>query len=30
MLHLKSQVNPHFFFNTFNTLYGLVEKNPKR
>ena len=29
MLHLKSQVNPHFFFNTLNNLYGLVEKNPK-
>ncbi|GLR16831.1 hypothetical protein GCM10007940_14460 [Portibacter lacus] len=29
MLHLKSQVNPHFFFNTLNNLYGLVEKDPK-
>jgi len=29
MLHLKSQVNPHFFFNTLNNLYGLVEKKPK-
>jgi LytS/YehU family sensor histidine kinase len=29
MLHLKSQVNPHFFFNTLNNLYGLVAKNPK-
>ena len=28
MLHLKSQVNPHFFFNTLNNLYGLVEKDP--
>lgn len=24
LLHLKSQVNPHFFFNTLNNLYGLV------
>lgn len=30
MLHLKSQVNPHFFFNTLNNLYGLVEYNPKK
>ena len=29
MLHLKSQVNPHFFFNTLNNLYGLVLKDPK-
>lgn len=29
MLHLKSQVNPHFFFNTLNNLYGLVDKNPE-
>lgn len=29
MLHLKSQVNPHFFFNTLNNLYGLVVKDPK-
>jgi len=29
MLHLKSQVNPHFFFNTLNNLYGLVDKHPK-
>lgn len=29
MLHLKSQVNPHFFFNTLNNLYGLVDKDPK-
>lgn len=28
--HLKSQVNPHFFFNTLNNLYGLVEKDPKK
>ncbi|WKK67071.1 sensor histidine kinase [Lutimonas zeaxanthinifaciens] len=28
--HLKSQVNPHFFFNTLNNLYGLVDKDPKK
>lgn len=28
--HLKSQVNPHFFFNTLNNLYGLVGKDPKK
>ncbi|MDY8136161.1 sensor histidine kinase [Aquimarina sp. 2201CG5-10] len=28
LLHLKSQVNPHFFFNTLNNLYGLIRKNP--
>ncbi|CAM1343023.1 sensor histidine kinase [Tenacibaculum amylolyticum] len=27
LLHLKSQVNPHFFFNTLNNLYGLVKKD---
>lgn len=30
LLHLKSQVNPHFFFNMLNNLYGLVGKNPKQ
>ncbi|WP_299887006.1 sensor histidine kinase [uncultured Lacinutrix sp.] len=25
--HLKSQVNPHFFFNMLNNLYGLVDTN---
>ena len=30
LLHLKSQVNPHFFFNTLNNLYGLVERDPKK
>lgn len=24
LVHLKSQVNPHFFFNVLNSLYGLV------
>lgn len=28
--HLKSQVNPHFFFNTLNNLYGLVGKEPQK
>jgi len=30
ILHLQSQVNPHFFFNTLNNLYGLVEKDSKK
>lgn len=30
LLHLKSQVNPHFFFNTLNNLYGLVEVDAKK
>ncbi|RZJ81803.1 MAG: sensor histidine kinase, partial [Flavobacterium sp.] len=30
LMHLKSQVNPHFFFNTLNNLYGLVELNPAK
>ena len=25
---LRSQVNPHFLFNSFNTLIGLIEENP--
>lgn len=28
--HLKNQVNPHFFFNTLNNLYGLVGKDQKK
>lgn len=27
LMHLKSQVSPHFFFNTLNNLYGLVAKD---
>ena len=30
LLHLKSQVNPHFFFNMLNNLYGLVNKDSKK
>ncbi|MBT33289.1 MAG: histidine kinase [Thalassobius sp.] len=30
LLHLQSQVNPHFFFNTLNNLYGLVDKDTHR
>jgi len=30
LLHLKSQVNPHFFFNMLNNLYGLVDIDPKK
>lgn len=30
LLHLQSQVSPHFFFNTLNNLYGLVEKDTKK
>ncbi|WP_298425071.1 histidine kinase [uncultured Kordia sp.] len=28
--HLQSQVNPHFFFNMLNNLYGLVGKDSKK
>jgi len=27
--HLQSQVNPHFFFNVLNNLYGWVDKDPE-
>ena len=30
LLHLQSQVNPHFFFNTLNNLYGLVGTDAKK
>lgn len=30
LLHLKTQVNPHFFFNTLNNLYGLVDQDPTK
>lgn len=30
LLHLKGQVNPHFFFNMLNNLYGLVAKDPNK
>ena len=30
LLHLKSQVNPHFFFNTLNNIYGLVGTDAKK
>ena len=30
VLHLQSQVNPHFFFNTLNNLYGLVDQDTKK
>lgn len=28
LLHLKTQVNPHFFFNMLNNLYGWIDENP--
>ncbi len=30
LLHLKNQVNPHFFFNTLNNLYALVGKDAEK
>ena len=30
LMHLKSQVNPHFFFNMLNNLYGLVDQDAKK
>lgn len=30
LIHLQSQVNPHFFFNTLNNLYGLVGKDTEK
>ena len=29
-MHLKSQINPHFFFNTLNNLYGLVGQDTEK
>jgi hypothetical protein len=28
--HLRSQINPHFLFNSLNTLTGLIEEDPRR
>jgi LytS/YehU family sensor histidine kinase len=30
LIHLQSQVNPHFFFNTLNNLYGLIGHEPEK
>jgi two-component system sensor histidine kinase AlgZ len=30
LIHLQSQVSPHFFFNTLNNLYGLIDKDSKK
>ncbi|WP_299114885.1 sensor histidine kinase [uncultured Winogradskyella sp.] len=30
LLHLQSQVNPHFFFNMLNNLYGLVDVDTEK
>ena len=30
LMHLKSQVNPHFFFNTLNNSYGLVGQDTEK
>lgn len=30
LLHLQSQVNPHFFFNMLNNLYGLIDVDAKK
>lgn len=30
MLHLQSQVNPHFFFNMLNNLYGMIDKDTEK
>ncbi len=30
VMHLQSQVNPHFFFNMLNNLYGWVDKDPAK
>ena len=30
LLHLQSQVNPHFFFNMLNNLYGMIDKDTQK
>ncbi len=30
LIHLKNQVSPHFFFNTLNNLYGLIDKDSEK
>lgn len=30
LLHLQSQVNPHFFFNMLNNLYGMIDKDAEK
>ncbi|MEH6759628.1 MAG: histidine kinase [Maribacter arcticus] len=30
IMHLQSQVNPHFFFNMLNNIYGLVDKDTEK
>ncbi len=30
LLHLQSQVNPHFFFNMLNNLYGMIDKDNEK
>ena len=30
LMHLKSQVNPHFFFNILNNLYGMVDTDTEK
>ena len=30
LIHLQSQVSPHFFFNTLNNLYGLIDKDANK